>query len=45
MLTYIERYTLAIPFFAYSIISTLIFSTVIESIFLIYKVKFKPNKN
>tara|TARA_X000000950_G_C13650724_1_gene551605 strand:- start:69 stop:557 length:489 start_codon:yes stop_codon:yes gene_type:complete len=41
----IECYTLAIPFFAYSVISTLIFSVIIESVYLIYKLKFKANKN
>ena len=35
-------YTLAIPFFGYSLISTFIFSAVIEGI---YKIKFVLNKN
>lgn len=41
----IDCYTLAIPFFAYSIISTLIFSIIIESVHLLYKLKYKDNKN
>ena len=41
----IDCYTLAIPFFAYSIISTLIFSVIIESVYLLYKLKYKDNKN
>ncbi len=32
----IECYTLAIPFFAYSLISTLIFSTIFETLFKIF---------
>tara|TARA_Y100000741_G_scaffold274121_1_gene214134 strand:+ start:90 stop:572 length:483 start_codon:yes stop_codon:yes gene_type:complete len=34
-------YTLAIPFFAYTIISTLIFSSIIEGLYMAYKKKFK----
>ena len=34
-------YTLAIPFFTYSIISTLFFSTIIEIFYNIFKLKFK----
>ena len=41
----IDCYTLAIPFFAYSIISTIIFSVIIESVYLLFKLKFKANKN
>ena len=41
----IDCYTLAIPFFAYSIISTIIFSVIIESLYLLFKLKFKANKN
>ena len=41
----IDCYTLAIPFFAYSVISTIIFSVIIESVYLLFKIKFKANKN
>ena len=41
----IDCYTLAIPFFAYSVISTIIFSVIIESVYLLFKLKFKANKN
>lgn len=34
-------YTLAIPFFAYSLISTLIFSTIIETIYKFFLIKVK----
>ena len=37
-------YTLALPFFAYSLISTFIFSTVIEFIYNYYNKKIKSNK-
>jgi len=37
----ITCYTLAIPFFAYSLISTLIFSSLIETIFKFLKINFK----
>ena len=37
-------YTLALPFFSYSLISTFIFSTVIEFIYSYYKKKIKSNK-
>ena len=36
----IESYTLAIPFFTYSVISTILFSTIIEILYKIYKLKF-----
>ena len=36
-------FVLAIPFFAYSVISTLLFSVAIESIYKIYKNKFAVN--
>lgn len=38
---FIECYTLAIPFFAYSIISTIIFSIIIEIIYSLVKIKLK----
>jgi len=38
---FVNCYTLAIPFFAYSLISTLIFSAIIETI---YKLKFLKNR-
>ncbi len=34
-------YTLAIPFFTYSIISTLVFSSIIEGLYMAYKKKLK----
>ncbi|MDA9066135.1 hypothetical protein N9K18_02670 [Candidatus Pelagibacter sp.] len=37
-------YTLAIPFFAYSLISTFIFSGIIEGIYKSYSLKFKISK-
>ena len=36
----IECYTLAIPFFTYSLISTILFSLLIETGYKIYKIKF-----
>ena len=36
----IECYTLAIPFFTYSLISTILFSLLIETSYKIYKIKF-----
>ena len=36
---FITCYTLAIPFFAYSVISTLIFSSVIEIFYKTYQIK------
>lgn len=36
-----QSYIMAIPFFTYSIISTLIFSTIIESLYFAYKLKLK----
>ena len=36
----IECYTLALPFFTYSVISTILFSTIIEILYKIYKLKF-----
>lgn len=36
----INCYILAIPFFAYSLLSTIIFSTLIETVYNIYKIKF-----
>jgi hypothetical protein len=36
----IECYTLAIPFFTFSLISTTIFSLLIETGFKLYKIKF-----
>ena len=36
----IECYTLAIPFFTYSLISTILFSTIIEVFYKVYKYKF-----
>lgn len=36
----IKCYTLAVPFFAYSLISTILFSLFIETIYKIYKIKF-----
>jgi hypothetical protein len=36
----IECYTLAIPFFTYSVSSTLLFAAIIESFYKIYSVKF-----
>ena len=38
---FIACYTLALPFFGYSAISTLIFSVVIETIYKLYKLKLK----
>tara|TARA_B100000963_G_C22432737_1_gene582907 strand:+ start:327 stop:827 length:501 start_codon:yes stop_codon:yes gene_type:complete len=38
---FIECYTLAIPFFTYSVISTIIFSVIIEIIYSLLKVKLK----
>lgn len=38
---FIACYTLALPFFGYSAISTLIFSVVIETIYKLYKIKLK----
>jgi len=38
---FITCYTLALPFFGYSAISTLIFSVVIETIYKLYKLKLK----
>ena len=35
-----ECFTLAIPFFTYSLISTLLFAIIIEKIFRVYKVKY-----
>ena len=37
---FIECYTLAVPFFTYSVISTILFSTIIEILYKIYKLKF-----
>ena len=37
---FIECYVLALPFFAYSFISTVLFSVIIETIYKIYKIKF-----
>ena len=37
----IECYTLAIPFFTYSLISTLFFSSIFEGIYKLYKIKFQ----
>ena len=37
-------YTLAIPFFAYSLISTFIFSSIIESLYKIYSFKINVSK-
>ena len=37
-------YTLAIPFFAYSLISTFIFSGIIEGLYKIYSLKINVNK-
>ena len=34
-------YTLAIPFFAYTLISTLIFSSIIEGLYMAYKKSYK----
>ena len=36
----IECYTLAIPFFTYSVLSTFLFAAIIESFYKIYSVKF-----
>ena len=36
----INCYILAIPFFSYSLLSTIIFSTLIESVYNLYKIKF-----
>ena len=36
----INCYTLAIPFFGYSLISTLFFSSIIEAVYKFYKIKF-----
>ena len=36
----INCYVLAIPFFTYSLLSTIIFSTLIESVYNLYKIKF-----
>tara|TARA_X000000950_G_C13843884_1_gene631448 strand:+ start:498 stop:980 length:483 start_codon:yes stop_codon:yes gene_type:complete len=36
----IECYTLALPFFTYSLISTILFSTIIEVFYKVYKLKF-----
>jgi hypothetical protein len=36
----IDCYILAIPFFSYSLLSTIIFSTLIESVYNLYKIKF-----
>jgi len=36
----LECYTLAIPFFAYSLISTLLFSSIFEGAYKFYKLKF-----
>ena len=36
----INCYVLAIPFFTYSLLSTIIFSTLIETVYKIYKIKF-----
>ena len=36
----INCYILAIPFFAYSLLSTIIFSTLIETVYNLYKIKF-----
>jgi hypothetical protein len=36
----VECYTLAIPFFTYSLISTILFSLLIETSYKIYKIKF-----
>ena len=41
---FINCYTLAIPFFAYSLISTLIFSTIIETFYKYKPVSLKMNK-
>ena len=37
----IECYTLALPFFAYSVISTIIYALIIESIYKVYKTYYK----
>jgi len=42
---FILCYTLALPFFGYNVISTFIFSAIIESIYKIYLTKTKLNKN
>ena len=36
----INCYILAIPFFSYSLLSTIIFSTLIETVYNLYKIKF-----
>ena len=36
----IECYFLAIPFFAYSLISTILFAVIIETIYKLYRIKF-----
>ena len=41
---FILCYTLAIPFFAYSLISTFIFSAIIEGIYKSYIIKFKISR-
>lgn len=41
---FIACYTLALPFFAYSLISTFIFSAIIESLYKFYFIKFKISK-
>jgi len=37
---FVECYVLALPFFAYSFISTILFSVFVETIYKIYKIKF-----
>ena len=39
----VASYTMALPFFGYSIISTILFSIIIETIYLSYKKKFQNN--
>ena len=41
----ISSYVLAVPFFTYSLLSTIIFSLIIETFFKLYKVKFKKEQN
>ena len=41
---FIACYTLAIPFFAYSVISTLFFSSIFEGVYKFYKIKFEKFK-
>tara|TARA_B110000483_G_C18126865_1_gene515976 strand:+ start:656 stop:1147 length:492 start_codon:yes stop_codon:yes gene_type:complete len=41
---FIACYTLAIPFFAYNVISTLFFSSIFEGVYKFYKIKFEKFK-